>query len=92
MYIRTRLIGGVTALVLLMGVTLDASGAQASTVDNMFVRSCTFSDSNCSVYVQSNPPFRSAYPTSCQTKGYLGAAGGTYYLAPGQYCPNNSRV
>jgi hypothetical protein len=92
MSIRAKLIGGISALALLTGVTVAAGGAQAATVDNMFVRSCTYSDSNCSVYVQSNLPFRSAYPVSCQTKGYFGAAGGTYYPPAGQYCTNNSRV
>jgi hypothetical protein len=92
MSIKVRLIGGTAALALVTGVTLISGNAQGATVDNMFVRSCTGTDSNCSAYVQTNPPFRAAYPTSCQTKGYLGAAGGTYTLAPGQRCPNNSRV
>jgi hypothetical protein len=93
MSIRAKLLGGTAAITLVTGVALAAaSPAQSATVPNMFVRSCTFTDSNCSTYAQTNPPFRVAYPTSCQTKGYLGAAGGTYTLPAGQHCPNNSRV
>jgi hypothetical protein len=79
-------------LALAAGVLLTGNPAQAAIVPNFFVRSCTFTDSNCSSYAQTNPPFNSSVPTECQTKGFLGAAGGTYTLSAGQHCPNNSRV
>jgi hypothetical protein len=90
--ISSRTLRGVVTLALAAGVFMAGNPAQAATVPNMFQRSCTFTDSNCSLYEQSNPPFVSSVPTECTTKGYLGAGGGTYSLGDGQRCPNNSRV
>jgi hypothetical protein len=88
----SRALRGTAALALAIGVVTVGNPAQGATVPNMFQRSCTFTDSNCSPYKQSNPPFNASVPTECTTKGYLGAGGGTYFLPDGQYCPNNSRV
>jgi hypothetical protein len=88
----SRALRGAVALALAAGVFTVGNPAQAATVPNMFQRSCTFTDSNCSPYKQSNPPFNSSFPTECTTKGNLGAGGGTYTLPAGQHCPNNSRV
>ncbi len=80
------------ALGLAAGAWLVVTPAQSAVVPNIFVRTCTGTDSNCSLYKQSNPPFVASLPNECMTKGDLFAKGGTYTLPAGQSCPNTSRV
>jgi hypothetical protein len=88
----SRALLAAAALAMAAGIGLSISPAQGAVVPNHFSRSCTLTDSNCSLYKQDNPPFNSSVPTECQTKGFLGAGAGTYTLSAGQRCPNNTRV
>jgi hypothetical protein len=55
--IASRAIQITAAVGIAAGIMLAGNTAQGAIVPNFFVRSCTFTDTNCSPYAQTNPPF-----------------------------------
>ncbi|RUL94554.1 MULTISPECIES: hypothetical protein [Micromonospora] len=79
----TALLAGL--LVTAIGLTTAAVPASAATVYNRFERTCTIGNQNCSKFVQTNPPYRSAFGSDCVTKRVFGADS-KYHLPAGQKC------